>query len=209
MIDDIKAEMTKELEELAKNESMAVYLHLYYFALSCNDVTRKAWIADIADPFWGVQLIKSEFDRGRLNLLKSYLLNLFEQHYHVAKGLLPVIKAFDILGQTETATFIDIAAKKLRGSESFRREVYGAHNSKNASGRRNKHAGEVISIMNETWRKYPYTPKNAMVKKLSAHLNGQVSEETLARWIKEEKLGPVSVVRPYPAFRLITPHSAL
>ncbi|RTY53072.1 hypothetical protein EKL29_22065 [Pantoea sp. YU22] len=205
MIDDIKAEMTKKLVELAMEEPVTGYINMYYLALSCSDAARKAYIAEISDPLWCAHFAKNNFDRARLTLLKSYLLHLFEQRYHIAVSLLPVIKSFDILGQTDTASFVDIAMNKLRESDDFRREVYSGHNSRNASGRRNKHADEVIAIMSETWRHYPHTPKNAMIKKVYGHLKGKVSEETLARWIKEEKLGPVSVVRPCPPFRLIIP----
>lgn len=205
MIDDIKAEMTKKLEELAMAEPVTAYINMFYLVLSFSDADRRAYITEISDPLWCADLVKNSYDRARLALLKSYLLLLLEQHYHIATSLLPVLKSFDILGQTDTATFIDVAMNKLRQSEEFRREVYSTHNSRNASGRRNKHADEVIAIMSETWRHYPHTPKNAMIKKVYGHLKGKVSEETLARWIKEEKLGPVSVVRPCPPFRLIIP----
>lgn len=205
MIDEIKAEMTKKLEELAMAEPVTGYINMFYQALSFSDADRRTFITEISDPLWCMDLAKGSYDRARLALLKSYLLLLLEQHYHTAISLLPVLKSFDILGQTDTATFIDVAMNKLRQSEEFRREVYSGHNSRNASGRRNKHADEVIAIMSETWRQYPHTPKNAMIKKVYGHLKGQVSEETLARWIKEEKLGPASKVRPYPPFRLVIP----
>jgi len=44
MIDEIKAEMTKKLEELAMAEPVTGYINMFYQALSFSDADRRTYI---------------------------------------------------------------------------------------------------------------------------------------------------------------------
>lgn len=55
---------------------------------------------------------------------------------------------------------------------------------------RNKHYSEAVRIAKVTWDKYPTASKNGMCQKLHAHFKGQVSIDTLDRWIKSAKIKP-------------------
>lgn len=55
---------------------------------------------------------------------------------------------------------------------------------------RNKHYSEAIKIAKATWAKYPAASKNGMCLKLYEHFKGQVSSDTLDRWIKAAKIKP-------------------
>ncbi|NCG50240.1 hypothetical protein [Serratia fonticola] len=80
-----------------------------------------------------------------------------------------------------------------------------AKNRKNASGSRNKHNEQVISILVSTWNEYPNTTTNSMIKRVYAHFNGEISEQSIIRRIKENGLGPRQQVRPCPPFKLVIP----
>ncbi|MFC0228244.1 hypothetical protein [Serratia aquatilis] len=80
-----------------------------------------------------------------------------------------------------------------------------AENGNNASGPKNKHYEQVVSILASTWNEYPNTTKNAMKKKVYEHFKGGVSEPSIDRWIKENGLGPKQKVRPCPPFKLVIP----
>ncbi|EOI1397327.1 hypothetical protein OGV89_13200 [Citrobacter sp. Cf125] len=55
---------------------------------------------------------------------------------------------------------------------------------------RNKHYSEAIRIAKATWNQYPTASKNGMCQKLHEHFKGQVSSDTLDRWIKAAKIKP-------------------
>lgn len=55
---------------------------------------------------------------------------------------------------------------------------------------RNKHYIDAIKIARATWAKYPAASKNGMCQKLHEHFKGQVSFDTLDRWIKAAKIKP-------------------
>ncbi|MDW2742759.1 hypothetical protein [Atlantibacter subterraneus] len=55
---------------------------------------------------------------------------------------------------------------------------------------RNKHYYDAIKIAKATWAKYPAASKNGMCQKLHEHFKGQVSSDTLDRWIKAAKIKP-------------------
>lgn len=60
----------------------------------------------------------------------------------------------------------------------------------NAKKPRNKHYSEAIRIAKATWDQYPTASKNGMCQKLHGHFKGQVSSDTLDRWIKAAKIKP-------------------
>ncbi|MGE2469735.1 hypothetical protein ACMFCN_17495 [Klebsiella michiganensis] len=60
----------------------------------------------------------------------------------------------------------------------------------NAKKPRNKHYSEAIRIAKDTWSRYPTASKNGMCQKLHGYFNGQVSIDTLDRWIKAAKIKP-------------------
>lgn len=60
-----------------------------------------------------------------------------------------------------------------------------------ASGPRNKHYNEIMSVIQATWEKYPASSKKELIRRLIAHYGEQnVSEDSLRRWIKESGLQP-------------------
>lgn len=85
------------------------------------------------------------------------------------------------------------------------KNIISEKNSENASGPKNKKYEQVISILIATWNEYPNTSKNAMIKKVYEHFKGAVSEQSIARWIKEKGFGPKQQVRPGHDFKLVIP----
>ncbi|EAW1595195.1 hypothetical protein AC331_19595 [Salmonella enterica subsp. enterica] len=69
---------------------------------------------------------------------------------------------------------------------------------KAASGSRHNQKEEIIDVIRETWKTYPWGSKNRMIQKLSERY--RVVEKTLKNWMKEEKLAPLEVVisKNYP-----------
>ncbi|EGB0327502.1 TPA: hypothetical protein ACIVON_001440 [Salmonella enterica subsp. enterica serovar Poona] len=89
-----------------------------------------------------------------------------------------------------------VNANRLRNAilpgilEKIQDDAHSIKQSEIAKKPRNKHHDEAIIIAKRTWNKYPYASKKGMYKKLYDHFGGQVSIDSLSRWIKEEKLKP-------------------
>lgn len=84
------------------------------------------------------------------------------------------------------------------------RGVISEKNSENASGPKNKYYDESLKIMVSTWRKYPLASKNGMIEKLVEHFGkDKISQSSVKRWIKDNKLGPLKVIRPPINFALV------
>lgn len=79
----------------------------------------------------------------------------------------------------------------------------------NASGPRNPHYDEALKIMVNTWAKIPAASKNGMKVKIIEYFGrnrfgkDEVSDSSVKRWIKENKLGPLKGVRPIAEFDLV------
>lgn len=117
----------------------------------------------------------------------------------------------DYFGQYDLSQKIldDIYAKDLRGVfypyvlERIKNTSYKKKMIENASKPRNKHYCEAIKIAKNTWRKYPAASKNGMCRKLYEYFNGEVSVDSLERWIKSAKLKP-KVKSKATSFSLVT-----
>lgn len=73
---------------------------------------------------------------------------------------------------------------------SLRENAYREKLKETAKKPRNKHYSEAIRIAKVTWDKHPTASKNGMCQKLHEHFKGQVSTDTLERWIKSAKIKP-------------------
>lgn len=205
MIEQIREEMYRKLEETASSQYSNYYYDLFGWSLSLSDDEREKHIETVSHNDWCSELAVKNYEMGKLSLIKAYILLLLHKHTDAAKLMLPALKAFDIMGGVSSENFINIAKSKLRVSDEFKKEVYSENNSKNASGPKNKHYELTISILIATWNEYPDTSKNAMVKAVYAHFEGKVSEQSISRWIKEKGFGPKRKVRPCPPFKLVIP----
>lgn len=87
--------------------------------------------------------------------------------------------------------------------------ILAERNRNNASGPRNIYYDEALKIMIDTWAKYPTASKNGMKAKiikyfgLNRHDKDKVSDSSVKRWIKENKLGPTKGVKPITDFDLV------
>lgn len=69
---------------------------------------------------------------------------------------------------------------------------------KAASGSRHQQKDEIIDVIRETWKAYPWGSKNRMIQNILSRY--RVVEKTLKLWMKEEGLAPIEAVmnRNYP-----------
>jgi len=82
---------------------------------------------------------------------------------------------------------VNIYPKMLRAIQD---NAYKEKLKETAKRPRNKHYCDAIKIAKATWAKYPAASKNGMCQKLHEHFKGQVSSDTLDRWIKAAKIKP-------------------
>ncbi|KFX20264.1 hypothetical protein [Pectobacterium betavasculorum] len=144
---------------------------------------------------------------------KDMAQNLDSQKGTVGGTMITTVLLMRLLGLNNTASRLEFLTHSAIMHAHLRDEienirVKGAlsqRNQKNASGIKKSEYEQVMNIMRATWNEYPNTTKNAMLKKVYAHFNGAVSEQSLARWIKSEGLSPKEKVRPCPPFKLVIP----
>ena len=210
MIEKIREEMYKKLEETASSHYDSYYFDLYGWAVLLQEHDRERFILEVSDDNWCSELTVTTYDSAKLSLLKAYILLLLHKHNDAAKAMLPSLKAFDILGVVSSDDFINIAMSKLNESDNFKKEVYSNINSQNASGPRNTYYDAALKIMIDTWSKYPLASKNGMKVKIIEYFGkdrfgkDKVSDSSVKRWIKINNLGPVKEVRPPIPFDLVT-----
>lgn len=209
MIEKIREEMSRKLEETACSHYENYYYDLFRWSLLLSNDDREKHIKAVSGNDWCAELAVNNYDLGKLSLMKAYVLLLLHHHIDAAKSMLPALKAFDIIGGVSSEKFIDIAKSNLRVSDGFKKEVYSEHNSKNASGPRNECHDEAIKIMMDTWREYPLASKNRMKLKIIEYFGkdrsgkDKISESSIKRWIKLNDLGPKKEVRPPIDFHLV------
>ncbi|HDS7137948.1 TPA: hypothetical protein QH369_004797 [Klebsiella aerogenes] len=75
-----------------------------------------------------------------------------------------------------------------------------------ASGPRNQNYNEIMAVIQATWEKYPAGSKKELIRKLMAHYQSKVSEDSIKRWIKESALQPPKP-KKYERITLIFPTS--
>ncbi|BBN75814.1 hypothetical protein YK25_002075 [Salmonella enterica subsp. enterica] len=61
-----------------------------------------------------------------------------------------------------------------------------------ASGHRHGQRSEIISVMKNTWKAYPYGSKTRMIGYITSAY--RVDDKTLKKWIKEDGIGPTRPV---------------
>lgn len=71
--------------------------------------------------------------------------------------------------------------------EKIQKNAHSDKQSEVAKKPRNKHHDEAIRIAKRTWNKYPYASKKGMCRKLYEYFHGQVSIDTLGRWLAKIK----------------------
>lgn len=91
-----------------------------------------------------------------------------------------------------------------RISKEIEKGVMSNVNRKKASKPRNKHHGEVMSVIKATWDKYPAAPKTGILDELAVHYHRKVSRNALNNWIDASGLRPPKPEK-YSSFQLVFP----
>lgn len=78
----------------------------------------------------------------------------------------------------------------------------------NAKKTRNPHHDQAINIARATWGKYPGASFTQMVQNLRTFFNGEVSTDSLKRWIKKAGIRPQPLKERGKSFTLVIPPQA-
>lgn len=89
-------------------------------------------------------------------------------------------------------------------SKEIEKGVMSNVNREKASKPRNKHHGEVMSVIKATWDKYPAAPKTGILDELAVHYHRKVSRNALNNWIDASGLRPPKPEK-YSSFQLVFP----
>ncbi|MBC3377932.1 hypothetical protein H8I69_02210 [Serratia fonticola] len=96
-----------------------------------------------------------------------------------------------------------------KGLESIRNDsvakiVISKSQSEKASKPRHKYYDEVMSVIVETWKKYPGASQTSLHQSLAVHYDKKVSSNSLLKWIKSSGAKPPKP-KKYTDFKLVIP----
>lgn len=158
-----------------------------------------------------------EDDASLLNGIRAFDKRgiLFIERYYISDETLLLLNsacALHMIGADSMAddvarvagrTILLDAFKSLVEESEFAKRI-SEMNRAHATGSKKEFHAYAVSIMKNTWSKYPTASKNGMAEKISNHFGAdKVSKVTVLRWIKKEGLGPSEEVRPPISFSLV------
>ncbi|EED4924777.1 hypothetical protein WP05_21340 [Salmonella enterica subsp. arizonae] len=109
------------------------------------------------------------------NLHAATILEL-QGHHNLSQGIISKIKADNLRNKLLPELI-----------EKIQKNAHSDKQSEVAKKPRNKHHDEAIRIAKRTWNKYPHASKKGMCRKLYEYFHGQVSIDTLGRWVAKIK----------------------
>ncbi|HGP2813736.1 TPA: hypothetical protein ACLGW6_001871 [Salmonella enterica] len=114
--------------------------------------------------------------KERLDILKAATLLELQGHHDLAQIIVDKIKADNLRSKLLPELI-----------EKIQKNAHSNKQSEVAKKPRNKHHDEAIRIAKRTWNKYPHASKKGMCRKLYEYFHGQVSIDTLGRWVAKIK----------------------
>lgn len=190
--------MLKTIDEKAESASNINILNSNFKSLTFSERLENAYKYDRAEVHLPQELGGDEVSEDLETLLKTVVLMELVGLFNTAKKLKKYIHKISLIKEIELEAFDFLSNEEAR-------KIISETNRKNASGARNPKNNECIAIMQATWAKYPNASKNRMVELIFSHFNGDVSRETLKRWIKSNGLGPKEKVKSALFFQLVIP----
>lgn len=190
--------MLEIINNKAENASSIPLLNSNFKFLSYIERLTYAYQYDRTEVCLPPELCADDVSEDLEALLKTVVLMELVGLSDTARKLKKYIHKINLIKEVEAGIFDSLVNEEAK-------KIISETNRKNASGARHPTNNECVEIMQATWAKHPNASKNRMVELLFNHFNGDVSRETLKRWIKLNGLGPKEKVKSALIFQLVIP----